>query len=377
MYDFDLMEGTSERIQMKRLAVQTCVNMIARTISQSEFRVKKDDETLKDEMYYKLNVRPNENMSAAHFWQTVVYKLIHDNECLIVQCDSEDLLIADDFTKVEYGIHGHKFKGVLVNNFQFGRTFDMRDVIYLEYDNERLAKLIDSLYEDYGELFGRVIEFQKHKNQIRSTVDMENVNAKDKETQSKLQRFIDNMYEAVKKKTFAIIPQQKGFTYEEHSTGGKSTQSIEEINKITNGFLDSVAKAMGIPPSLIHGDMADVEKQTRNFMKFCIDPLLEKIKDEMNAKFIKKKEFLDGKHMDIKRISYRDIFDLATAIDKLISSSAFKPNEMREEAGWSKSDDPLLDKHIITKNYVQLSDSFKGDASGKGGDNQSGEEEKT
>lgn len=361
MYDADLLEKTSNRVQMKQLAIQTCVDMIARTISQSEFRIKKDGETLKkDEMYYRLNVRPNDNMSAAYFWQTVVHKLINDNECLIVQADSGDLLIADDFQKVEYGIMGNKFKGVTVNNFVFQRTFDVRDVLYIEYGNNNLSNLLNGVYADYGELIGRLIDFQKHKNQIRSTVSMENVSAKDGETRSKMQNVINNMYGAIKNKSFAIVPQQKGFEYEEHSTG-QSGQSVEEINKATDGFLDKVAMALGIPPSLVKGDMADVEKQTRNYMTFCIDPLLEKIKDELNAKLISKNEYLNGKQMDIRRVSYSNMFDVASAVDKLRSAGVANGNELREELGLPKVDDPILNEYFITKNYTE-------DKSDEGGD---------
>lgn len=364
MYDFDLLEDTSERIKAKQLAIQTCVSMIARTISQSEFRVKKDDKTLKDEMYYRLNVRPNKNMSAAHFWQTVIYKLIHDNECLIVQSDTDDLLIADDFDRREYGILADTFKTVTVKDYTFKRTFKMEDVIYIEYDNENLSKLMDGVYADYGELIGRLFDFQKYKNQIRASVDIENVNAKDPETQNKIQKFIDNVYESAKKKSFALFPQQKGFTYKEHSSGGQSGQSVEDINKITNGFLDQIAKALGIPPGLLHGEMADVEKQTRNFMTFCIDPLLEKIKDELNYKFISKKEFLNGKKLDIRRVTYSNMFDVATAVDKLRSAGVMNGNELREELGKEGIDDPILTEFFITKNYSE-----------QGGDSQSGEEE--
>jgi HK97 family phage portal protein len=353
MYDLDLLESTSERIHMKQLAVQICVNMIARTISQSEFRVKNGKKNIKDELYYRLNVRPNKNMSATHFWQTVIYKLIHDNECLIIKSDSDDLLIADDFYREEYGLVEDIFKGVTVKNFTYQRTFRMGDVIYLEYDNENLSNLLNSLYTDYGELFGRMVEYQKIKNQIRSTVDMENVSAKDKETQSKLQRFIDNMYAAIKGNAFAIVPQQRGFEYKEHSNTNGYSNTVDDINKVTNGYLDQVAKALGIPPSLAHGEMADVERHTRNFMTFCVDHLLKKIKDEFNGKFFTKQEHLQGERIDIRRVTYRNMFDVATAVDKLRSSGAVNGHELRDEIGLEESDDPLHDKYVITKNYSE------------------------
>jgi HK97 family phage portal protein len=359
MLDFDLIEDTSSKIHMKKLAIQTCINMIGRTISQSEFYVKKDKKVVKDEMYYRLNVRPNPNMSSSHFWQTVVHKLIYDNECLIIQSDTQDLLIADSFTRVEYALFEDNFKDVTVKNYTFNRTFKMSDVIYLEYSNEKLSTLLDGLYSDYGELFGRIVEFQKRKNQIRATVDVESVNGKGEETSKKLQNFINRVYKALTEKSVAVVPQQKGFVYKENQVNA-STQSVDEVNKVADGFLEQVAKALGIPVSLLRGDMADVEKPTRNYMTFCIDPFLKKIKDELNAKVIDKKDYLAGKKMEAKRVTYSNMFDVATAADKLRSSGIASGNELREELGLERDDDPMLDKFVITKNYQESSEALKG-----------------
>jgi hypothetical protein len=65
-------------------------------------------------------------------------------------------------------------------------------------------------------------------------------------------------------------------------------------------------------------------------------------------------EYLEGQKIEVKAVSYQNIFDLATSIDKLISSSAFTGNEMRLEAGYEASNDPNLDKHYITKNYTEM-----------------------
>lgn len=359
MYDFDLLDETSERIKMKQIAIQTCVSMIARTISQSEFRVKKDRKTIKDELYYRLNVRPNKNMSSAHFWQTVIYKLIHDNECLIIISDTNDFLIADDFTRIEYGLVEDTFKGVTVKGYTFKRTFRMSDVVYIEYDNEKISRIIEELYEDYGSLFGRIFDFQMHKNQIRATVDMENVNAKDRDTQSKLQNFINNMYKAIKEKAFSIIPQQKGFEYKENSSTSQNS-GIDEINKTSDAYLYQVAGALGIPIALLKGEMSDVEKQTRNYMRFCIEPILVKIKDELNAKFIEKEELLDGKKFDIRRPTYNNMFDVANAVDKLRASGVVNGHELRDELGFEEVDEPSLDEYYITKNYERAGQSFEG-----------------
>ncbi|MGY3717182.1 phage portal protein [Sutcliffiella cohnii] len=358
MLDLDLIGDTSKKIHMKKLAIQICENLIGRTISQSEFYVKKNKRIVKDEIYYRLNVRPNPNMSASHFWQTVVHKLIHENECLIIQSDSEDLLIADSFIHDKYAIVDDVFKDVTVRNFTFERNFKMSDVLYLEYSNEKLTPLLDGLYSDYGELFGRIIEFQKRKGQLRGTVNVEQVSEKKEEAQKKLQNYINKLYQAYSNKTIALVPQQKGFKLEE-SKNQVQQYGVDEVRKVSDGFIDQVAMALGIPIAVLHGEIADVEKVTKNLMTFAIDPFLKKIKDELNAKMIDKKSYLNGEKIEARRVSHLNIFDVATAVDKLRSSGVMNGHELRDELGLEYVDEPLLDEYIMTKNYQKSSDALR------------------
>lgn len=99
-------------------------------------------------------------------------------------------------------------------------------------------------------------------------------------------------------------------------------------------------------------------------MNFCIDPILKKIKDELNAKFIDKTEFLKGKMMDIRRISYNNIFDVASAVDKLRAAGVANGNELREELGMDRVDNPIMDEYYITKNYQTVEEALKGGENG-------------
>lgn len=361
LFDMEIYQDSSKRLHMKKLAVDTCASFLARTISQSEFRIKEDGQYKKDDLYYKLNVRPNKNMTASTFWQEVVYKLIYDNECLIIQADDEDLLIADDFVHNQYAVYEDTFSKVLVKDFEFKRLFKQSEVLHLRYSNEKLSPLIDSLYVDYGDLFGRLLNSQKRKNQVRSTVSMDMQTAKSKDNLAKLQEFINKMYKAVDEKDVAIIPQMPGFEYKEHfNGGGNGIQSVDEINKVTNGFFDQVATALGIPITLIHGDMADVEKVTKNYMMYTINPLLKKIKDEGNAKFIEKVDYLKGNRIDVHTVSYENVFDLATSIDKLVASGTYTRNQIRVKLGDEPADNPALDEYLITKNYQTATSTSEG-----------------
>ena len=50
----------------------------------------------------------------------------------------------------------------------------------------------------------------------------------------------------------------------------------------------------------------------------------------------------------------KDIFELSTSIDKLISSGSFTRNDVREFAGEERSDDVSLDEYVLTRNYMSL-----------------------
>lgn len=355
-FDLDLFQDVSERAHMRKLAIDTCASFLARTISQAEFRIKENGKYTKNELYRRLNLRPNINQTASTFWQKVMYKLVYENECLIIQSDTDDLLIADSFTRNNMAVYEDTFTNVVANDYLFKRTFKQSEVLHIKYANERLTPLIDALYKDYGELFGRILSSQKRKNQIRSTVNIDAITSQSDEGMAQVQDFIDRMYKAFGEKDIAVVPQMPGFEYKEHfSGGGNGILSVDEINKVTDGFFDQVATALGIPLPLIRGDMADVEKVTKNYMLYTIKPLIKKISDEINAKFIDTDDYLNGDMVNVRVPHYLDIFDLANNIDKLRSSGIVNGNEIRGELGMEEVDIPEMWNYYITKNYAEIS----------------------
>lgn len=358
-YDFDLVRDKSHKAYIKQWALDTCINHIARTISQTKFEY--IDNGVKDNTnttYYKLNVRPNTDESAATFWQKVVRKLIYDNEVLIVVTDTKDLIVADDFTREEYALYDDVFKNIVVGDFEFERNFLMSEVIYLEYNNESIANMLSGLFSDYGDIFGRLIQINLLNNQIRATLSMDANIGMTKESQEKMQSFIDKAYEAFATNDIAIVPLQKGYTYEEHSTQSqaKTSSQIDDLSKLLDQILSYVARNLGIPLGLINGDTADIQGMTDNYMKFCINPIIEKITDELNAKLFTVRSYKEGKRIKAVSIDAYDPIQKAEAIDKLISSSVFTVNQVLDMFGYPPSKDEDANKRLITKNYTSVND---------------------
>lgn len=163
------------------------------------------------------------------------------------------------------------------------------------------------------------------------------------------------MFTSFKTNSIAIVPKLKGFDYKEEANGSNNGKSVDELTKLKKDLVDDVANILGIPTSLVHGDMADFETAIKAFIKFCNGPLVKKIKDELNAKLIDKKDYLKGDRIDVIGVQAKDPLEIAEAIDKLVASGSFNRNEVREMVGKDKVDNPILDEFVITKNYQSAS----------------------
>lgn len=354
LVDLNIPIETVGRSYIKNLALQTVINFIARTFSQSEFRVEGvDNEAVSKEIEYRLNIRPNTDLNATDFWHQVVYKLIYDNEVLIIQNDTEDLLIADDFERIEFAVYPDTFRHVVVKDYEFQRSFQMDEVIYLNYNNDDLSRYVHALFDDYGEIFGQLIMNQKRKYQIRGVAKVNKTGAPDSQEIERLNKYIQKIYDSFNNNSIAIVPEVNGIEYEEINKTGSSAadNGMDNIAKMRKLTLDDVSKLVGIPPALIHGETADIAENMKAYLQFCINPLIKKIETELNNKLFDKSDYHDGARIKTYSLNKPNPLEKSEQADKLISSGAFTRNEIREMFGYEARDG--LDDFLITKNYEE------------------------
>lgn len=356
MYDLEFFQVMTTKVYLKNMALQTNIEFLARTISQSEFRIMNNNKSIKDKTWHKLNIRPNTDLSSSDFWQKVIYKLIYDNEVLIVQSDTKDLLVADSYDRKEFALYPDRFSHVTVKDFEFERSFEMSEVIYLTYNNNKLNSFVDGLFEDYGEIFGRMISAQMRNNQIRGIVNVDSSKKMDSEEIQKMQDYVNKITSSFSTNAVAVAPLTKGFDYQEVSGGTKtSSANFEDLTKLKKSLQDDVAKAIGIPPALINGELADMDNALESYIKFCIKPLIKKIEDELNAKLFTESDVINGKFIKVVGIDKKDPLEHAESVDKLVSSGTFTRNHVRVMFGEEPSSDTELDDYVITKNYTKSS----------------------
>lgn len=359
--EIELLGVEAKRLYLKKIAIDTVLNFVARIMSTATFKLTGPDVGNDNLWNYILNVRPNLDMSAAFFWQQVFYRLMFDNEVLIVMSEDNQLLIADAFTRREYALYEDVFEGVRVKDYCFKKSFRMSDVIYLEYNNCGLEEITRGLFDDYNELFGRMIEVAMRNNQIRGSVTVDatgTINEKpDKEGRTRSQRlqtFIDKIYESFRTNSVAIVPKTKGFEYEEYTNKTQvSNQSMEELTKVKKSLIDDISRIIGVPSALVHGELSELEHNIKALRRVCTEPFVKKLKDELNAKIFERKQFDAGNRLEIRGVLPYDITDLADQISKLVSSGAFYVDEVREELEYDELPNGEGKKIIRTKNYEE------------------------
>lgn len=357
-----ILVDTTNRSYLKRLALNICINYIARTLSNSEFRVMNNKRVVKNMLHYKLNVRPNTDNSSADFWQRVIQELIMENEVLIIKTDTDDLVVADSFERIESALYDDVFKNVVVKDYTYNRSFTMSEVIYMTYNNERLSTFVEDLYKDYGKLFGQMMDNSMRSNQLRGFFKYKDGGNMTKESFQRQKNQVEQLTKIFEENSVAYAPLTEGIEFTDLTS--KSTQkdeSVQNLIKIKRDLTDDVAKMLGIPSNLIHGDVADIEKTMEAYVTFCIEPLMKKIGDELNAKFFTPQQHMAGQKIKIIGINKMDPLKHAEAADKLIASRTYSPNDVRELFGDERVDDPDMDRYIMTKNYMYTDDNGGGE----------------
>lgn len=359
--NFDGIE-VEQRAYLKTMALEVCIGFIARTVSMAKFQITENKKHVHDDWDYLFNVRPNTDQSAAEFWQDFAYRCIYQNEVLAIKTDSNDLLIVDSFIRTEYAVLPDTFSSVTVKGYTFQRTFKMDEVIYIRYNNEKLNKFMNGLFEDYTELFSRMIQTSMFSNQIRATASIDANQSLDGENLAKLENFIAKMFNAFKTKVFAIVPKLKGFNYEELTDGTNNGRSISDITSISDKAVEHVAQLLGVPVALVRGDMSEYETALKAYDKFSYSPFLKKISDEVNNKTIDKKDYQNGRRIKVHGIIIDDPLERLNKVDKGIASGVITPNEGRVIfLNLEPSEDPAMNMHYITKNYEKAKHSKGGE----------------
>lgn len=359
-----VVEGLTVEVYFKKLAVQSCINLIANTLSLSEFRTFEGGLETRKDNYYLFNVEPNPNTSASKFWRDVISKLVYNNECLIIQ-ENDHLYVADSYTVVPGTFVENLYTDIKIGELSLRNKYRESQVIHLELHNERIREVVEGLYESYGKLITAAQKHYKRNGAKRGTLEIPANFSQMEAAQKDLQDLLNNRF-----KTFfeaeggAVLPLTNGLKYVELDGGTQTKGSIEgrDIRAFVDDVFDYVAIAFQVPPQLLKGNVADTDKAVNNFLTFCINPLAELLSDEINRKMYGKRAYLERTYMriDTSHIRAVDIADVANALDVLVRIGAYSVDDCLKHLGMEPLNTDWSQQRWMTKNYEPITVAVEG-----------------
>lgn len=358
--EIKLIEKLSEestKLAIEEFAINVAINLIAGCISKCEFKTYLENKEVKKDEYYMWNVEPNKNQNSSEFIQEFIYKLLYRNEVLIVEVNNQ-LIIADSFYQNEYALIENVFENVTRKDFTFNRKFKMSEVLYFKNSNKDIKALISNLNNGYRELLEMAIGKYKRSGGRKGIVDLESAARGTEKEKNDIDDLFNKRFKRYFESENAVLTLPKGVKYIENNGEGskKSTSEMVDIQNLTKEIFNRVGQGFKIPPALMSGDIADVDKVTNNFLTFGVDPIVDLISEEINRKRYGK-AVLKGSRVEIDTtcIKHIDIFSVAEKIDKLISTGMYSIDGLLEKVGEVPLGTEWSEKHWITKNYSEIS----------------------
>ena len=306
------------------------------------------------------NLEPNKNQNSSVFLHKLIAKLYRNNECLVIEQNGQ-LLVADNFIRKPYALYDDVFSQVRVGDFTFERSFTQSEVLYYKLNEENIRKLINGLYENYSKLIIYSIKAYQRSRGTKGIFKYNTIPVAGTEQRKAFDALINEKIKKWMDGDNAALPLGDGQEWKELQHKTYSNESTRDIRSQVDDIFDFTARAFGIPPALLRGDVQDTSKAVDQFLTFCVDPLVDMLQEETNRKRNGYIGFSQGTYLkiDTKSIKHVDLLSVATAIDKLIGSGSFCINDIRKAVGDEIIDEPWAWQHFITKNYETVEQALK------------------
>lgn len=337
----------------KELATACAINMVANTIAKCEIRTFVKGKPERGAEYYLWNYEPNPNENSSDFIQHFISNLCYDNEALIVELNGH-LYVADSFSRRKYSFYEDVFSNVTIADLTLQRSYASHEVIYMQLNNIDARRRLEGSYTSYGKTVAKAVRNMLRQGSQKGILNIDAQTSQQQDFAKKLEEIMNSRFKPFYEAGNAVLPLTNGYTYTDVTKQG-TANTPADLNERINYEFEMAGRAWRIPKALILGDVSEVEKITKNFLTFAIDPITEKIGEEVTRKRYGAKEFRKGNYIDINTncIQHIDIFEQATNSDKLLSSGLYCIDELRTKLGDTAIGSDWSQKHYITKNYAE------------------------
>ena len=344
-------------IYIRELAFNLVVNKIANAISKCQMNIYMDRKRVRDERWYSWNVSPNPNQSAPVFWAKLIYQLYDNNEALIIPING-NLYVADSFiVNKQYAFYDYRFESIQIDDFSLSRAFRQNEVFYFQLNNKKMVTYLNGTMTLYTGLIKAAYSSYMASNGNKGFLKISQFAEQEDDFQEYFNQLVNEDFKKFFESSNAVMPLYEGYSYE--SLGNTGTQSnTRDIKALIEDVIQTTANAFNMPTSIAIGNVQDTSKAIDEFLTFCIDPLIRILEAEITRKSFTQSQVINGSYVkfDTTAIKHIDLLDVATAIDKLISSGCFTINDIRKTIGADEIDEPWANQFFMTKNYSTIED---------------------
>ncbi len=347
-------------IYIREMAFWSATNLVANAVSKCEFKTFFNGKETKGREYYLWNLEPNKNQNSSGFIHKWISQLYRYNECLIID-QNKQLVVADSFNRKPYALLEDRFTQVTVGDFTFQRSFDQSEVLYFKLSECDMRKVTAGLYESYSKLISYSMNAYQRSRGTKGIFKYDTLPVTGTAERAAFDSLINEKISKWLTGDNAALPLGRGQEWKELQHKTYSSESTRDIRAQIDDVSDFTAKAFGIPPALLRGDVQDTSKAIDQLLTFCVDPLIDMLQEEINRKRNGYAGYSTGTYIqiDTKQIKHVDLLSVSTAIDKLIGSGAFCVNDIRLLVGEQPIDEPWAWSHFITKNYMPFEEALR------------------
>ncbi len=347
-------------LNASKFAVEKAVGMIARAIAKSEIVLQDKDGRRKDEFYYALNVRPNDNETAAVFWDRAVRRLLTEGECLIVQMRGK-YYIADSWQEDQSVMRQRTYSSISIsmhgNSIMLNKNFRARDVIYLQYENIKAKRYMDALISKYDKTLASVNEALRLASTPKYKLSLDtSATLKEPQADGTIKTITRNQYEnkirnILSSDEISIASLSRGIDVTPLTTTNRA--EVNDIEKIEARQQEDAAMAFDIPMAAYKGTITEKSDASNEFITYAVSPIAKIINDALTETLIGVDDYCKGERVFVwlNKFKHVDIVDAAGNLDKL-RSIGFTLDEIFELCGYPQLNTEFSTTRVVTKNYA-------------------------
>lgn len=346
-------ESMMTEIYLRELAFQRAIQILAKMLGKCEIRTFLNNEEIFRDEYYSWNYEPNRNQNKQQFFDKLVEKMFRNGEALIVSGIDGQLYAADTFCTTRSTLYGNTYSQVTVDDYTFQRTFRSTDVMYIRPNWKNVNTVLKGLYGSYARLiqYGAKSFLQSHGS--KGILNISSIASNAKNFDETLKKLLNEYFKTFFESENAVLPIFDGYTFTETNRSKNYNETTtRDIKAMYDDVFDFTARAIGIPPSILKGDVQDNSKAMDELLTVALDPLAGTLESEINRKKYGKAVLKGSRCMvDTSHIKHVDVFGNAANIDKLVQSGTHTINMILRAMGQPQVNEEWADQHFITKNY--------------------------